>query len=141
MSRSQKLIIIAVMDLHPFYVKYFLTILNWPYKRSSDIENPDDEKNQKKFSSGMIDYIKNHLKLKVNGKLTSLLFTDFKKDDNAYLVNFKINKINAIQRFEVEDNIFYELYDKQIQLVYVTVNGNRKSGRLVNPENKLAFDF
>jgi hypothetical protein len=110
-------------------------------KQFHDVENLDDTKNDKKFSSKMVDYIKNHLQLKVNGKVVSLVFADFKKDDNAYLVNFRINNINAVQRFEIEDNIFYELYDKQIQVVYVTVNGNRKSGRVINPESKLAFDF
>lgn len=110
-------------------------------KQFHEIENFDDAKNDKKFSSGMVDYIKDHIQLKVNGKFASFLFTDFKKDDNAYLVNFRINNIKAVQRFEIEDNIFYELYDKQIQLVYVTVNGNRKSGRMTNPESKLAFDF
>lgn len=110
-------------------------------KQFHDMENFDDVKNEKKFSSGMVDYIKNHLQVKVNGKLAGLVFADFKKDDNAYLVNFRINNINSVQRFEIEDNIFYELYDKQIQLVYVTVDGNRKSGRVTNPETKLAFDF
>ncbi len=54
---------------------------------------------------------------------------------------FKINNINSIQRFELTDTIFYELYDKQIQIIYVTVNGNRKSNRLINPESKVAFNF
>ena len=31
------------------------------------------------------------------------------------------------KRFEVTDTIFYELYNKQIQIVYITVNGTEKA--------------
>jgi hypothetical protein len=108
------------------------------YHKIVNFETPE---NEKKLSSEMEDYIKNHLQLKINGKATNLVFTNYKKEDNAVLIYFRINNIYDIKRFEVTDTIFYELYNKQIQIVYITVNGNRKSNRITNPESKLAFDF
>lgn len=110
-------------------------------KQYHKIENFDTPENIKKLSSEMADYIKNHLQLTIDGKAANLVFTNFKKEDNTVSAYFRINNINDIKRFEVTDTIFYELYDKQIQLVYITVNGNRKSNRITNPESKVAFNF
>lgn len=108
------------------------------YTKKESIDNPE---NIKKLSSEMEDYIKNHLQLRINGKATNFVFTNFKKEDNAVAIYFRINNINDIKRVELTDTIFYELYDKQNQIVYITVNGNRKSNRITNPESKVAFDF
>jgi hypothetical protein len=108
------------------------------YAKNESIDHPE---NVKKLTSEIGAYIKNHLQLKINGKTISLVFTTYKKEDNTVSTWFRINNINDVQRFEVNDTIFYELYDKQIQIVYITVNGNRKSNRITNPESKVAFDF
>ena len=110
-------------------------------KQYHKTENFDSPGNTKKLSPELEDYIRNHLQLKIDGNITNLVFTNFKKEDNAVSLYFRINNINDIKRFEVTDTIFYELYDKQIQIVYITVNGNRKSARIINPESKVAFDF
>ena len=95
----------------------------------------------KKLSSEIDSYIKNHLQLKINGAATNFVFINYKKEDNTVSVYFRINNINNIRTFEVTDTIFYELYDKQIQMVYITINGNRKSNRIINPQSKVTFDF
>lgn len=110
-------------------------------KQYHKIENFDTPENIKILSSEMEDYVKNHLQLTINGKGVNFVFTNFKKEDNAVSIYFRINNIHDIKRFEVTDTIFYELYDKQIQIVYITVNGNRKSNRITNPESKVAFNF
>ena len=110
-------------------------------KQYHKAENFDTPENVKKLYAEMEDYIKNHLQLTINGKGTDFVFTNFKKEDKAVSMYFRINNISDIKRFEVTDTIFYELYDKQIQIVYITVNGNRKSNRITNPESKVAFDF
>ena len=108
------------------------------YGKKESIDNPGSIK---KLSSEIDGYIKNHLQLKINGRATDFVFINYEKEDNAILVYFRINDVNEIQRFEVTDTIFYELYDKQIQMVYITINGNRKSNRIMNPQSKVTFDF
>ena len=104
-------------------------------------ENFDRPEKIKELSSEMEGYIKNHVQLKINGKAMNFVFTNFKTEDNTVLMYFRINNINDIKKLEVTDTIFYELYENQIQLVHITVNGNRKSNRITNPESKIAFDF
>jgi hypothetical protein len=87
------------------------------------------------------DYIKTHLQVTINGKEAKFIFVNFTKEDNTASIRFRIDNIMDIKKVEVTDTIFYELYDKQIHIVYVTVNGNRKSNRMTNPQSKVAFDF
>ena len=76
-----------------------------------------------------------------NGKY--IHYIDYKEDkeNNSVGLNFRINNINDISKINITDTIFYELYDNQIQIIYVTVNGNRKSSKIRNPASKVAFDF
>lgn len=104
-------------------------------------ENTSHPENTKRLSFEIGTYLKAHLLLKINGKATTLVFTNYTKEDNTVSAYFKINHVTDVQRLEVNDTIFYELYDKQMQIIYITVNGNRKSNRITNPESKVAFDF
>ena len=108
------------------------------YHRTVNFDTPE---NLKKLSPEIEDYIKNHLQLTINGKGVNFVITNFEKEDNTVSIYFRVNNINDIKRLEVTNTIFYELYDKQIQIIYITVNGNRKSNRITNPESKVAFDF
>ncbi len=108
------------------------------YHTKGNFDSPGD---LKKLSLEIEEYIKMRLQLKINDKPVVFAFTDFKKEDNTIWSYFRVDNVSAIRKIEITDTIFYELYDNQIQIVYITVNGNRKSNRLTNPESKLAFDF
>jgi hypothetical protein len=41
----------------------------------------------------------------------------------------------------VVNSILYELYDKQMNLMHVSVGGNRKSTRLNYPDKEATFNF
>ena len=110
-------------------------------KKYHETESFDDPPHAKRLSFEMEEYIKNHLQLKINGRSEDFVFTNFKKEDNTIWNYFRINNIDEVKKFEVTDNIFYELYADQIQIIYITVNGNRKSSRIANPNSNVAFDF
>jgi Domain of unknown function (DUF6702) len=97
----------------------------------------------KKLSAEMEKYIKGHLQIKINGNNVDFSFTNYKEDapNNSVAMYFKINNVDRINNLEINDTVFYELYDSQIQILYVTVDGNRKSGKIRNPVSKASFDF
>ena len=43
--------------------------------------------------------------------------------------------------FDITDNILFEYKKEQISIIHTTVNGNKKSTKLVNPEDKYSFEF
>ncbi|HVZ96514.1 MAG TPA: DUF6702 family protein [Chitinophagaceae bacterium] len=95
----------------------------------------------KKASSEINTYIKSHLQIKINGRITCYAFQNYQPVDNTIVADFRIENIHGISKFEITDSVFYELFDTQIQIIYVTVNGNKKFSSLHNPESNLSFDF
>ena len=109
------------------------------FTNKESIANPSDAK---AIFSEMDDYVKSHLQIKINGGQVGFSITNYKIDENnSVAIYFRINKIESINKIEITDTVFYELYDSQIQIIYVTVDGNRKSNKLRNPASKVAFDF
>ena len=95
------------------------------------------------FSTEIELYIKGHLQILINGTQANYSFINYKEDkeNNSVGLYFRINNVNDITKINITDTIFYELYDNQIQIIYVTVNGNRKSGKIRNPIRRSTFDF
>ena len=109
------------------------------FTNKESIANPSDAKT---IVREMDDYVKSHLQIKINGSHAGFSITNYKIDENnSVAIYFRINNIESINKIEITDTVFYELYDSQIQIIYVTVDGNRKSNKLRNPASKVAFDF
>lgn len=95
----------------------------------------------KKASSEVEAYIQQHLQIKINGSIVNYSFQNYQQQENAIVSHFRIDNLKNISQFEIMDTIFYELYDSQIQIIYVTVNGNKKFSSIRNPVTKLSFAF
>jgi len=109
------------------------------FAKKENIANPGDAKS---LSLEMEDYVKSHLMVKINGRPVDFSITGYKTDENnSVAIYFRINKIDSINKIEITDTVFYELYNSQIQIIYVTVDGNLKSNKLRNPSSKAVFDF
>jgi hypothetical protein len=88
------------------------------------------------------EYIKNHLQLKLDNKAVSLEFVGFEKENDAVWSYFEVKNIAAApKKIAVVNTILYESYDKQMNLMHVTVGGNRKSTRLNYPDKEASFVF
>ncbi len=110
------------------------------YFRKENISNPVDAK---KLSSEIEQYIALHLQIKINGERANFSMINYKEDkeNNSVAIYFKSGIINNINKIEISNTIFYELYPSQIEIIYVTINGNRKSNKLRNPESEVSFEF
>lgn len=88
------------------------------------------------------EYIKNHLQLKLDNKPVTLDFVGFEKENDAVWSYFQVSNItHAPKRIDVVNTILYESYDKQMNLMHVSVSGNRKSSRLNYPDKEAKFEF
>ena len=110
------------------------------FDKKQSIRNPVD---LKELSTEIEQYTKAHLQININGKPSTFSFINYKEDEenNSVGLHFRINNIDDITKIEITNTIFYELYDNQIQIIYVTVNGNRKNSKIRNPASKVVFDF
>ena len=88
------------------------------------------------------EYIKSHLQVKLDNKAVTLEFVGFEKENDAVWSYFEVNNTTpAPKKVTVVNTILYESYDKQMNLMHVSVGGNRKSTRLNYPDKEASFQF
>jgi hypothetical protein len=116
----------------------FENALDKRYKTSINILKPKDRKQV----DGLIsDYIKNHLQIKANNKSLTLKYLGYQIEEDAAWCYFESEKIETIEKLEIQNDILFEQHDSQINMIHATVNGKRKSTKLDNPEKSVAFSY
>ena len=155
------LILFTSNTIHPVYMS--VTEIEHNSKESSleiscKIFTNDFESELKKINTQKVDllnselknkmnilvdcYIQNHLKISVNNNSVSKMkFVGFEQIEDAILAYFEIISINKVNSLKIENTILYEYSEQQINLIHVTVNGNRKSYKLNNPDSQTVFSF
>jgi hypothetical protein len=109
------------------------------YHAKVDLSAPANMKENDKL---VAEYIKTHLQLKLDNKAVTLSFVGFEKENDAVWSYFEVdNTTTTPKKIEVVNTILYESYDKQMNLMHVTVGGNRKSTRLNYPDKEAGFQF
>jgi hypothetical protein len=86
-------------------------------------------------------YIQQHLKIKVDGNLKPMEFLGYEQNEDAIQSFFEINNVATLKKIDVQDEILYEYKSEQISIIHVVVNGNRKSTKLVNPDNSFSLNY
>lgn len=109
------------------------------YKARVDLTTPADKNEANRLVK---EYVKSHLLLKVDSKAVLLEFVGFEKENDAIWSYFEVkNLTTAPKKIDVVNSILYEAYDKEINLMHITVNNNRKSTRLNYPDKEASFTF
>jgi hypothetical protein len=87
-------------------------------------------------------YIATHLLLKLDNKTVTLGYVGYEKENDAVWSYFEVNNTTTPpKKIDVVNSILYESYDKQMNLMHVTVGGERKSFRLNYPDKEASFVF
>ncbi|ULQ57283.1 hypothetical protein KJS94_03595 [Flavihumibacter rivuli] len=123
-------------------VKLFVDDFESALKKSNnaivDLAQPKD----KAATDQMITrYLQQHIQLKVNGKPVSLEYIGYEKEREAAWCYVQVGNIPSVSKLEINNSLLYDSYDKQINIMHVTVNGQRKSNKLVYPDTKTIFEF
>ncbi|MEZ2336465.1 DUF6702 family protein [Mucilaginibacter sp. RCC_168] len=108
------------------------------YHTRVDIVKPADKS---KMNQLLNDYIKKHLVIKADGKVLALSYVGYEIQEDAAWTYFEIKGINKVKKFEVHDDLLFTEHPEQINMLHVTVGGQRKSTKLSNPESEAAFEF
>ncbi|HEY6901858.1 MAG TPA: DUF6702 family protein [Puia sp.] len=87
------------------------------------------------------DYIGRHLRLKVDGKAVSLHYVGSEKQEDGTWSYFQVNDVAAVRRLDVVNDLLYETFNQQINIMHVTVGGQRKSTRLDYPDATADFQY
>jgi len=153
-------IFILFTFLHPFYVSVTDISHNQKTKSleisskiffddlESDIEKENNlridilkPQNKELVNNLIAKYLKKHIQIKVNGKITSLKYLGYEIQEEAIWCYLEIENINKVNLIEVDNNVLYNLHKEQINMLNVIINGKRQSIKLDNPVGKAVMRF
>ncbi len=120
------------------FIDDFESALTRTTKESVNLLQPRDSN---RTNQVVANYLAQHLKLKVNGKPVILEFVGYEHEREAAWCYVQVSGIPAVKTLEMTNTLLYESFDTQINLLHVTVNGERKSTKLVNPDQQASFQF
>ncbi|MBC7851603.1 MAG: hypothetical protein H7Y31_17795 [Chitinophagaceae bacterium] len=158
-AASKKLVAPAV--IHPLYISVSemeYNAIERALEISCKVFTDDFEKALNKASNSPVDlykprdsaviqklvaqYLQKHFQVKLDGKPVTLEFVGHELEEQSTWSYFQVSKLNAMPRkIEIVNNIFFELYDKQINIMHVSVGGTRKSTKLDYPVAVATFEF
>ena len=86
-------------------------------------------------------YITSHLSIIIDGKPAALSFVGFEKEDAVIFSYLEVAGINSVKKISITNNLMHDMFDDQVEIIHVVVNGNRKSTKLEYPEKNVEFTF
>lgn len=116
----------------------FEKTLEATYHTKVDLLHPADKKATDQLVN---DYISRHLLVKVDGKPVKLQFIGHEKEEEATWSYFEVPGVSSLKQIEIHNDLLYESKKEQVNIIYVTVDKERKGTRLNNPDASVRFEF
>ena len=103
--------------------------------------NVSDQNNKSNNDKLITAYIAKHLQLKIDDKPVTIQFIGSEREEDVVWSYFQVNNIASVKKIEVMNDILYETFGSETNLMHVQVDGNRESKKVTNPESRLVFEF
>lgn len=120
-----------------FYTDDFEEALKNFSKEKTDLHKGDKSHTEKQIST----YIGQHLKISIAGKPVQWRFLGFENDQEATWCYFVAEQVAPFHKIDVMAELLYETKKEQVNLFHITVDGNRKSNKLGNPEKSFSVSY
>jgi hypothetical protein len=95
-----------------------------------------DENGKKIFS-----YINSHLSISIDGKLMPLSFVGYEKEDVVVYSYLQADNVTTVKNVSIVNTLMHDMFDDQVEIIHMIVNGNRKSTKLDYPAKSAEFVF
>jgi hypothetical protein len=144
---------------HPFYVsvteveyerrtgslgvscKFFTDDLEEALKGAGDgkvdLFRGDAAQNRKRVEA----YLQAHFQLSTAGQPLKLAFLGMEHGIDATWCYLEASGVQAATELRLRSDCFYEIRKEQVHIFHITVDGNRRSRRIVNPEREFSVRF
>ncbi len=116
----------------------FEKVLAKNYQTRIDLINPPDKK---AMDTVVKKYIVSHLAVSADGKSGNLVYLGFERDAEAVYSYVQVENIVSVKKIDIINKLLHDLFDDQINIMHVTVNGNRKSTKLDYPTANATLNF
>lgn len=89
----------------------------------------------------IFEYIKSHLQITIDGKPVQMSFIGYEKEDVVVYSYLQVDDIASIKKVSIVNSIMHDMFDDQVEIIHMIVNGNRKSTKLDYPAKNAEFSF
>ena len=122
--------------------KFFLDDLENGLKQKYGIAvHFNDEKYKKQINELLSRYCSEHLKLKSDNNALKLNYIGFEEDNESVNIFLESEVTPHPKKVEAAVSFLYNLYDDQMNIIHIIVNGKRQSERLNYPNRYLYKNF
>ncbi|WP_228403457.1 DUF6702 family protein [Chryseobacterium sp. RU37D] len=101
----------------------------------------NDGKYKVKINEALKKYCSEYFKLKSNNRLLKFDFIGYEEDHESVNVYMESEVVDNPKKMEAAVSFLYNLFDDQINIVHIIVNGQRKSEKLIYPNRYLYQQF
>lgn len=108
------------------------------YKTKVDLVKPTM---QKAMDELVKQYVNSHLQYNVNGKNVTASYLGFEIDHEATNVYLEITNVTSLQKLTISNDIMYNLFNDQMNILHVEKAGTRKSVRVNYPDRLMTVSF
>ena len=149
-------LLLSARDVHPYHVgsveinynsktkvfeisaRLFLDDLeNGLNKKYNQTLHFGEGKSKEAINKALENYFSEYFKLKNNNKFLKINFLGYEEDKEAVNIYLESEVTEAPKKVETAVSLLYNLYDDQMNIVHIVVNGNRKSSKMNYPERYL----
>ena len=110
-------------------------------ERYSDAIVLDAGENEIEIDSYIKKYLLSRLKININGKESVIKFIGKEYDEDVVQCYLEIENVENIKSFTVENNVLYDMFSEQKNLVRTHINGRDKSFILIPENDKGMLNF
>lgn len=101
----------------------------------------NDEKYKAKLNEALQKYCQEYFKLKTDNKFLKINYIGYEEDQESVNVYMESEPVVNPKKVEAAVSFLYNLFDDQINIVHIIVNGDRKSEKLTYPNRYLYRQF
>lgn len=113
-------------------------VLKQNFKTAVDLSNASQETRN---SQMLKEYITRNLLFTADGKPAKLSFIGFEKEKESIYCYFEVPNLPTLKKLELNNSLLHDYKQEQINIMHITVNGDRKSYKLDFPNTKAVFNF
>lgn len=101
----------------------------------------NDKKYEPEINQLLQKYCADYLKLKSDNKFLKINYIGYEEDQEAVNIYLESEKINSPKKVETAVSFLYNLFDDQMNIIHIIVDGKRKSDKLSYPNRYLYQQF
>jgi len=128
----------SVQMIMRIFVDDFEKLLRKRYDKSIIL---DESKNDDQIDAYISKYLTNKVEVRINNKLAAFKFLGIEYEDDIIFCYLEINNVSDIKEFEITNNLFFEIFKEQQNIIKADIKSQNKSIVLTSQNNKAEIHF